>query len=74
MAVRRTTFITLGLLLAAILVALIALTNGISLAFGTPYSERKLTEILGRDVSLERPPYLRVTQSVELDIRGKLDR
>ncbi|MEM1403072.1 MAG: hypothetical protein AAGG55_07070 [Pseudomonadota bacterium] len=70
MAVRRTTVLALGLLAAAALVAVVALTSGISLSFGSPYIEKRLTEILGRDVVLKRPPYLRVTRSIELDVGG----
>ncbi|MEO0436149.1 MAG: AsmA family protein [Pseudomonadota bacterium] len=60
--------IAIGLIASALLLAIIALGNGVTLTAGKPYLERRLSEVLGRKLEFGEAPRLQLGMSSRLDI------
>ncbi|MEM7691211.1 MAG: AsmA family protein, partial [Pseudomonadota bacterium] len=60
--------IAIGLLVSALLLAIIALGKGVTLTAATPYLERQLSEVLGRKLEILEAPRLQLGVSSRLDL------
>ncbi|MEM6301469.1 MAG: AsmA family protein [Pseudomonadota bacterium] len=60
--------IAVGLLVSALLLAIIALGKGVTLTAATPYLERQLSEVLGRKLEILEAPRLQLGVSSRLDL------